>query len=176
MKGYFPWNPDIISSQLTLGKNIEVWNKTDGNCCYCGEKTLKLYQNRKENKRNPLKATIEHIKPRSHGGTNALENLVIACGKCNGARGNMKLKTFRKHFGVEFYYDFGSNEPRKTTNCPNCGTTLSRSLQPRAVKQEDGSTKRMMRPYPDGYLSCPGCPRVVNTNTNEVYYNGKLEK
>jgi hypothetical protein len=33
------------------------------------------------------RATLEHIVPRCHGGTNALENLAIACGRCNGAKG-----------------------------------------------------------------------------------------
>ncbi len=34
-----------------------------------------------------LRATLEHIVPRTHGGTNALENLAVACGRCNGAKG-----------------------------------------------------------------------------------------
>ena len=59
--------------------------------------------------------------------------------------------------------------------CPNCKTTLSRSLQERAVKQVDGGTKQMMRPFPEGFLSCPCCPRVVDTNTGDIYHNNKLE-
>ena len=34
-----------------------------------------------------LRATVEHIVPRTHGGSEALENLAIACGRCNGAKG-----------------------------------------------------------------------------------------
>lgn len=34
-----------------------------------------------------LRATIEHIVPRTHGGADRLENLAIACGGCNGAKG-----------------------------------------------------------------------------------------
>ena len=34
-----------------------------------------------------LRATVEHIVPRTHGGTDTLENLAIACGRCNGAKG-----------------------------------------------------------------------------------------
>ena len=34
-----------------------------------------------------LRATLEHIVPRNHGGTNALDNLAVACGRCNGAKG-----------------------------------------------------------------------------------------
>jgi len=58
------------------------------------------------------------------------------------------------------------------SNCPNCKTSLSRSIQPRMVTQEDGSTIRTLRPYPDGYLSCPCCNTVVNTGTGEVF--GKM--
>jgi 5-methylcytosine-specific restriction endonuclease McrA len=32
-------------------------------------------------------ATIEHILPRSHGGTDALENLGLACARCNAEKG-----------------------------------------------------------------------------------------
>ncbi|MCB9779577.1 MAG: HNH endonuclease [Alphaproteobacteria bacterium] len=31
--------------------------------------------------------TIEHIVPRAHGGDNTLENLALACSRCNGAKG-----------------------------------------------------------------------------------------
>lgn len=32
-------------------------------------------------------ATIEHILPRNHGGTNDVENLALACGSCNFEKG-----------------------------------------------------------------------------------------
>ena len=32
-------------------------------------------------------ATIEHIVPRTHGGSDALENLAMACGRCNSQKG-----------------------------------------------------------------------------------------
>jgi 5-methylcytosine-specific restriction endonuclease McrA len=32
-------------------------------------------------------ATIEHILPRNHGGTDELENLAIACARCNHEKG-----------------------------------------------------------------------------------------
>jgi hypothetical protein len=37
---------------------------------------------------NPLgQETVEHIIPRTHGGTDALENLAIACSRCNQGKG-----------------------------------------------------------------------------------------
>ncbi len=54
-------------------------------CAYCGRSDLQL--------------TIDHIKPKSRGGTDDWENLVAACIKCNNKKGdrtpeeaNMKLK------------------------------------------------------------------------------------
>ncbi|HTP29101.1 MAG TPA: HNH endonuclease [Anaeromyxobacteraceae bacterium] len=32
-------------------------------------------------------ASIEHIVPRTHGGTDDLENLALACAACNGEKG-----------------------------------------------------------------------------------------
>jgi len=37
---------------------------------------------------NPLgQETVEHIIPRTHGGTDAIENLAIACSRCNQGKG-----------------------------------------------------------------------------------------
>lgn len=39
-------------------------------------------------RRNAEMATPEHLTPRSKGGTDALDNLALACSRCNGARGS----------------------------------------------------------------------------------------
>lgn len=166
------WNPDIISGSITLGKNIDVWNKTNGKCCYCGKQTLKLYRNRKENRSNPLRATIEHIKPKSRGGTYALKNLTIACSECNGLRGNKTLKTFRKHFGREFSYV--GLVVGKITHCPVCkDVELAMSIQP--MKNDKGEIR--LRPLKKPFLCCAlvACRRIVNTETGDVWNDGKLE-
>lgn len=36
----------------------------------------------------PDKLTLDHLKPRSKGGSNSLENLRLACVSCNQSRGN----------------------------------------------------------------------------------------
>lgn len=63
----------------------------------------------------------------------------------------------------------------RSIDCPDCKRPMLRSLQARKVKQPDGTQKKMMRPYPDGYLTCPCCPIVINTNNGDVYRNNKLE-
>jgi hypothetical protein len=51
--------------------------KRDESCCqYCGEKL------------SPSKITIDHVIPKSHGGTTSFTNCVVACYPCNGKKAN----------------------------------------------------------------------------------------
>jgi 5-methylcytosine-specific restriction endonuclease McrA len=53
-----------------------------GRCIHCkGKLAIELDG-------NPIgQATVEHIIPRTHGGTDAIENLAIACARCNQGKG-----------------------------------------------------------------------------------------
>ena len=54
-----------------------------GKCIHCGRRLTLTPQGR------PIsRATIEHIVPRTHGGTGDLENLAIACARCNAGKGH----------------------------------------------------------------------------------------
>lgn len=58
-----------------------LWREFRGNlCAYCGDT---------ENKH-----TIDHVIPKSKGGTNRLENLVAACFNCNQLKGDLSLQEF----------------------------------------------------------------------------------
>ena len=70
-----------------------LFNKYNGRCVYCGAKAEE----------------IEHIIPKSKGGTNSPHNLVIACKKCNKLKDKLSLKEFGKLVGKDFSY----LEPRK---------------------------------------------------------------
>jgi 5-methylcytosine-specific restriction endonuclease McrA len=59
---------------------LEKWGRT---CAYCGKGGLPLQ--------------IEHIQPRSKGGTNRISNLALACASCNQAKGNRDIQEFLKH-------------------------------------------------------------------------------
>lgn len=37
---------------------------------------------------SPKELTLDHLKPKSRGGSNSLENLRLACFPCNNSRGN----------------------------------------------------------------------------------------
>ena len=51
-------------------------------CVYCGAKKVPLQ--------------IEHVIPKSKGGTNTINNLVLACEKCNQKKGSISLEDFLK--------------------------------------------------------------------------------
>jgi 5-methylcytosine-specific restriction endonuclease McrA len=81
-------NPEISGieyQQGTLsGYDIREYllEKFNRKCVYCGAKDTRL--------------EIEHITPRSKGGSNRVSNLVIACHQCNEAKGAMDIRDFLK--------------------------------------------------------------------------------
>ena len=53
-----------------------------GRCIHCQSKvTVPLASD------EPASGTLEHIIPKHHGGTDALENLSVACARCNQGKG-----------------------------------------------------------------------------------------
>lgn len=65
----------------------ELYRHQKGACHYCRRKMV-----REPNK--ALSVTVEHLVPRSFGGTNDRYNLVGACLQCNNLRGNMSYSEF----------------------------------------------------------------------------------
>lgn len=57
-------------------KHDRIWNETGRRCCYCS-----LSIDRSEQ-------TLDHVWPKSKGGTMANHNLIPACKMCNVKRGN----------------------------------------------------------------------------------------
>lgn len=62
---------------------IEVHNKYEGRCAYCGN-TL-LYKDMQ----------VDHLKPQRKKGTDDLINLMPSCRRCNHYKRALSLKTFR---------------------------------------------------------------------------------
>ena len=56
---------------------LEKWGRQ---CVYCGTENVALQ--------------VEHIHPRSKGGSNRASNLTLACGPCNQAKGSQDVKDF----------------------------------------------------------------------------------
>ena len=75
-------NPDIQGVEYQQGTLagytlIEHWGRK---CAYCGVQNVPLQ--------------IEHIKPKSKGGSNKFSNLTLACDCCNKAKGNKPIEQF----------------------------------------------------------------------------------
>ncbi|MDD2609422.1 MAG: RNA-guided endonuclease IscB [Giesbergeria sp.] len=58
---------------------LEKWNRT---CAYCGAKNVPLQ--------------VEHIHPKSKGGSNRISNLCLACGPCNQKKNAQDVRDFVK--------------------------------------------------------------------------------
>jgi 5-methylcytosine-specific restriction endonuclease McrA len=81
-------NPEISGTEYQQGTLkgyecreylLEKWNRQ---CAYCGVKDTPF--------------EIEHIQPKSKGGTDRMSNLCLACHKCNQRKGNRDIKDFLK--------------------------------------------------------------------------------
>jgi Restriction endonuclease len=79
-------NPEISGVEYQQGElaGYEVReyliNKWDRKCAYCGAENTPLQ--------------IEHIQPKSQGGTNRISNLCLACEPCNIKKGTKDIKVF----------------------------------------------------------------------------------
>ncbi len=79
-------NPEISGIEYQQGELfgyevreylLEKWGRK---CAYCGARDLPL--------------EVEHIHPRSRGGSNRVSNLTLACYTCNQAKGNQPVEVF----------------------------------------------------------------------------------
>lgn len=79
-------NPEISGIEYQQGELagyevreylLEKWNRT---CAYCKKRNVPLQ--------------IEHINPKSRGGSNRISNLTLACSKCNLKKGTQTAKEF----------------------------------------------------------------------------------
>lgn len=58
---------------------LKVFERDGYRCQYCGKQLTRF------------SATLDHIQPVSHGGTNSFDNLITACLHCNSRRGNRPI-------------------------------------------------------------------------------------
>lgn len=71
------------------GLLISLWNQQNGLCGLCGRAMLR---NRFEAPHARVwakqRATVDHIRPKSKGGSDARENLQLTHARCNKIKGN----------------------------------------------------------------------------------------
>ncbi|MEC4894699.1 MAG: RNA-guided endonuclease IscB [Oscillatoria sp. PMC 1051.18] len=79
-------NPEISGIEYQQGELqgyevreylLEKWNRK---CAYCGAENVPM--------------EVEHIQPRSRGGSDRVSNLALACNPCNQSKGNQDVRDF----------------------------------------------------------------------------------
>jgi 5-methylcytosine-specific restriction endonuclease McrA len=85
---------DSLTARLAHKQSKWVYLRTrlaeaqNWKCCFCG-----CYMHEVHGKRNSV--TVEHVIPKSKGGTNEWENLAASCYACNNNRGTKDAEKFR---------------------------------------------------------------------------------
>ena len=73
-----PYQADLVGRRAGLGKKLKarLAEAQNWRCCYCGVRMMGTGV-------EPDAPTFEHVIPYEAGGTNDLDNIVIACWRCN---------------------------------------------------------------------------------------------
>ena len=78
-----PFLPNIQAAKSGLtAAHRTVWDRCGGVCHYCGDPMIRMPNERKS-------FTLDHVIPRSRGGSNHLSNLVGSCAECNQDKGSL---------------------------------------------------------------------------------------
>lgn len=90
-----------MSKQWSKIKMQAVWDKTGGHCWYCG--TELFIGDAKDVASRLLMRQwfcIDHINPKTKGGSNDLSNLLPACWICNSSKSYKTLEEYRMMVAV----------------------------------------------------------------------------
>lgn len=75
---------EIKRRKLTKEERLDIYNKYNGRCGYCGEKIdIKDMQ-------------VDHIVALRVGGTDTLDNMICSCRSCNHYKSTYTLEIFKK--------------------------------------------------------------------------------
>ena len=74
----------VKSSNINNIRRLSVYIRDEFQCMYC----------LKNNLTHDIVLTIDHIRPRSHGGENHVKNMISSCKDCNDSRQSRQLITF----------------------------------------------------------------------------------
>lgn len=75
---------EIKRKKLTKQERLDIYNKYNGRCGYCGEKI------------NIKDMQVDHIVALRVGGTDALDNMICSCRSCNHYKSTYTLEKFEK--------------------------------------------------------------------------------
>lgn len=74
-----------MSKSISPFKRVKVYAKTNGHCAYCGDNLCEEDFH------------IDHVFPKSLGGSNDLGNLMPSCHSCNASKGTKTLEHYRMY-------------------------------------------------------------------------------
>lgn len=128
---------------------LEKWGRE---CAYCGDKDIPL--------------EVEHIVPRSQGGTDRVGNLALACRECNQSKGNLSLEDF-------FASDRGLKK-RLKANSKDGATRLNRVQRTRTAPLKDAAAVNATRWALFNMLKTTGLPVEVASGGRTKYNRQRL--
>jgi hypothetical protein len=76
----------VAGHWITEARRWAIWARDGLACVYCG---VSLEEG--------ARLTLDHVRPRSHGGSHASTNLVTACVHCNSVRAATSIQVFCEH-------------------------------------------------------------------------------
>jgi 5-methylcytosine-specific restriction endonuclease McrA len=89
---------------LLMKKRDAVYNKSNGQCWYCGKHLVKDYPDSWTSSELATILSVDHVIPRgTPGGTNHIDNLVPACRSCNSRKNKKSIEEFREHITRVLY-------------------------------------------------------------------------
>lgn len=74
--------------KLSKAERVEIHNKTDGHCAYCGIKI------------EIVDMQVDHVFPINRGGLDEKENMLPACRSCNHYKSTYGIEEFREEIGL----------------------------------------------------------------------------
>lgn len=86
-------NPEVTGVEYQQGELLGyevreyLLEKWERKCAYCGKENVPL--------------EVEHIQPKSKGGTNRVSNLTLACHECNEKKGSQDIRDFLKDHWID---------------------------------------------------------------------------
>lgn len=127
-------NPEISGVEYQQGElaGYEVreylLEKFERTCAYCGKRDVPL--------------EIEHLTPKSRGGSDRVSNLAIACRPCNQKKGNMTAEEFCEEYGYPNPRDKAKRPLRSVAAVNSVRWALWRALAETGLPLETGTGGR----------------------------------
>ena len=109
----------------------------EGRCIHCNSAIVVALD------ASPASATLEHIVPRTHGGGNDLENLALACPRCNWGKG---VRQDNKHWtDAKLQAVISMLQTRRAERWRDPPEGLSLPPLPRGVPEDDEMLEKKKR-------------------------------